>query len=131
MGKQRNHVGYPGMRDHFAVLLASAWGSPAKEGTGPGTTPALILRRQWADGGHCAIEVYIHWAVRVSVPPYMIIELDDRPPVDVNWETSGSRESAFLPPGWQGVHPVADGAFPNEGECYSVGGGPASVRGGL
>ena len=27
----------------------------------------------------------------------MIIELDDRPPVDVNWETSGSRESAFFP----------------------------------
>ena len=64
--------------DHFAVLLASAWGSPVEERTGPGTAPALVLRRQWDEGGHCAIEVFIHWAVRLSSPPYMIFELDDR-----------------------------------------------------
>ena len=64
---------------------------------GSGGAPALVLRRQWSDGGYCAIEVYIHWAVRVSYPPYMILELDDRPPVDVNWATSVSRESAFFP----------------------------------
>ena len=45
--------------DHFAVLLASAWGPPVADGTGQGTAPALVLRRQWAEGGHCAIEVFI------------------------------------------------------------------------
>ena len=101
------------------MLLASAWGSPSEEGTGPGTAPALVLRRQWDEGGHCAIEVFIHWAVRLSSPPYMIFELDDRSPVDVNWATSVSREAAFFPREG-GVHPVADGAFSAEGDCFSV-----------
>ena len=97
LGEAAESRGVSRHADHFAVLLASAWGAPAAEGTGPGTTTALVLRRQWAEGGHCAIEVFIHWAVRPSSPPYMIFELDDRSPVDVNWATSVSREAAFFP----------------------------------
>ena len=61
------------------MLLATAWGSPAEERTAVAEAPALVLRRQGSAGGHCAIEVYIHWGVRLSDPPFMIVELDDRP----------------------------------------------------
>ena len=75
----------------FARLRAVSWWDRTQP------APELFLRRQRDDQGHCSIEVFVHWGVLLSDPPFIIAALDDRFPSSSNWTNSDSGKAAFYP----------------------------------
>ena len=75
----------------FARLRAVSWWDPTLP------APELYLRRQRDDEGYCRVEVFVHWGVSLSNPPFMTVALDNRYPASTNWDGSESEEAAFYP----------------------------------